>query len=53
MGFPGGISGKKKKKKKKKKRNPPNNAGDIKRPGFDPWIGKISWRRVWQPIPVF
>ena len=23
------------------------------RPGFDPWIGKIPWRRVWQPTPVF
>ena len=23
------------------------------RPGFDPWIGKISWRRAWQPTPVF
>ena len=21
--------------------------------GFNPWIGKIPWRRVWQPIPVF
>ena len=20
---------------------------------FDPWIGKISWNRKWQPIPVF
>ena len=20
---------------------------------FDPWIGKISWRRKWQPAPVF
>ena len=23
------------------------------RPGFDPWFGKISWRRKWQPTPVF
>ena len=23
-----------------------------RRPGFDPWIGKIPWRREWQPIPV-
>ena len=22
-------------------------------PGFDPWVGKISWRREWQFIPVF
>ena len=25
------------------------NAG----PGFNPWVGKISWRRKWQPTPVF
>ena len=23
------------------------------RPGFDPWVGKIPWRRKWQPSPVF
>ena len=22
------------------------------RPGFNPWVGKISWRREWQPTPV-
>ena len=22
------------------------------RPGFNPWVGKIPWRRKWQPIPV-
>ena len=22
------------------------------RPGFDPWVEKISWRRKWQPTPV-
>ena len=21
-------------------------------PGFDPWVGKILWRRKWQPTPV-
>ena len=21
------------------------------RPGFDPWVGKIPWRRAWQPTP--
>ena len=26
------------------------NAGD---PGFDPWVGKIPWRRKWQPTPLF
>ena len=41
MGFPGGSAVK----------NPPANAGD-KRLGFDPWVGKIPWRRKWQPIPV-
>ena len=20
---------------------------------FDPWVGKISWSRKWQPTPVF
>ena len=24
-----------------------------KRRGFDPWVGKIPRRRVWQPTPVF
>jgi len=22
------------------------------RPGFDPWVGKIPWRRKWQPTPA-
>ena len=22
-------------------------------PGFNPWVGKISWRKKWQPTPVF
>ena len=22
------------------------------RPGFDPWVGEIPWRRKWQPTPV-
>ena len=21
--------------------------------GFDPWVGKLPWRRAWQPTPVF
>ena len=21
--------------------------------GFNPWVGKIPWRREWQPTPVF
>ena len=24
-----------------------------KRRGFNPGVGKISWRRAWQPTPVF
>ena len=24
-----------------------------RRPGFDPWVEKIPWRRKWQPTPVF
>ena len=27
-----------------------SNAG---KPGFHAWVGKIPWRRKWQPIPVF
>ena len=23
------------------------------KPRFDAWIGKIPWRREWQPTPVF
>ena len=24
-----------------------------KRPGLDPWLEKIPWRRKWQPTPIF
>ena len=24
-----------------------------RRPGLDPWVGKIPWRREWQSTPVF
>ena len=34
-------------------KNLPANSGAIKRYEFDPWIGKIPWRRSWQPTPVF
>ena len=35
-------------------KNPPANAGRRhKRCRFDPWVGKIPWRRAGQPIPVF
>ena len=33
-------------------KNAPANAGDTET-GFDPWVGKIPWRRGWQPTPVF
>ena len=32
-------------------KNPPTNAA-YTRHGFSPWIGKIPWRRAWQPTPV-
>ena len=34
-------------------KNLPADAGDVKRHGFDPWVGKTPWRREWQPTPVF
>ena len=43
MGLPGGASGK----------EPACQCKRHKRPSFDPWVGKISWRRAWQPTPVF
>ena len=42
MGFPGGLEVK----------NLPANARHS-RPGFDPSVVKILWRRKWQPIPIF
>ena len=42
-GFPGGTSGK----------EPMCQCRRHKRRGFYPWVGKISWRKKWQPIPVF
>ena len=33
-------------------KNPPANAGDM-RCRFDPWVGKIPWRRAWETTPVF
>ena len=33
--------------------NPSANAGDVKMHQFSPWVGKIPWRRAWQPIPLF
>ena len=38
--FPGGSNGK----------ESACNAADLR---FNPWVGKIPWRREWQPTPVF
>ena len=43
LDFPGGTSGK----------EPACQYRRHKRQGFDPWVRKISWRRAWQPTPVF
>ena len=40
LGFPGGSVVK----------NLPANAGDA---SSNPWVGKIPWRRKWQPTPIF
>ena len=32
--------------------NGKENAYQSKRRGFDPWVGKIPWRRKWQPTPA-
>ena len=29
------------------------SACNAEEPRFDPWVGKIPWRREWQPTPVF
>ena len=34
-------------------KNPPANEGDINRGRFNPYVGKIPWRRVWKPTPIF
>ena len=30
-------------------KTPPTSATDW---GFNPWVGKVPWRREWQPTPV-
>jgi len=40
-GFPGGGSGK----------EPTCQCRRCKRGSLDPWVGKILWRRKWQPTP--
>ena len=34
-------------------KNLPANAGDVRDWGFDPWVGKMPWRRKWKPTSVF
>ena len=46
MGFPGSSVGKESTCNK-------GNQLQCWRPKFNPWVGKISWRRKWQPTPVF
>ena len=29
------------------------NPLQCRKPGFHPWVGKIPWKRKWQPTPVF
>ena len=41
--FPGGARGK----------EPTCQCRRHRRFRFDPWVGKIPWRRAWQPTPVF
>ena len=43
MSFLGGASGK----------EPGCQCKRLRRLRLDPWVGKIPWRRKWQPTPVF
>ena len=43
FGFPGRASGK----------EPACPCRRHKRCRLDPWVGKIPWRKAWQPTPVF
>ena len=40
LDFPGWLCGK-------------ESACQCRRHEFSPWVGKIPWRRKWQPTPVF
>ena len=42
-GFPGGAGGK----------EPACQSRRHKKHRFNPWVGKIPWRKNWQPIPIF
>ena len=41
------------KKKKKKKSASDGKKKKFRRPTFNPWVGKIPWKRKWQSTPVF
>ena len=43
QGFKGDTGGK----------EPTCQCRSLRRRRFDPWVGKISWRRAWQPTAVF
>ena len=43
LGFPGGTCGK----------ESTCQCRRCQKLGFNPWVGKIPWRRKWQPTPVF
>ena len=43
VGFPGGARAK----------EPTCQCKRHKRPEFNPWVGKIPWRRKWQHSPIF
>ena len=43
QGFRGGASGK----------EPACQCRRCKRNGFNPWVKKVPWKRVWQPTPIF
>ena len=34
-------------------KNPPVMQGRCRKRGFDTWVGKVPWRRAWQPTRVF
>ena len=31
----------------------PASAGRQRRHRFDPWVGKVPWKRKWQATPIF
>ena len=36
-----------------RERAQPVKSPAVRRPRFNPWVGKFPWRRAWQPTPVF